>query len=82
MATVSVTIPPAKAATTLAGVERIYKGDAVNLYFGGDPAGYEALTAADRAHACLKAFLTRAYQNEVRRQAEAMLPPPDDPGIT
>ncbi len=82
MATLTVTVPNAKAAAVLAAIERLWKSEAVNLYYGGLPAGYEADTAQNQAQACIRAFLTRAYQDEVRRQAVNAIPPSDDPGVS
>lgn len=82
MASVTITIPNPVALDVLAGLEQAWRGETINLYFGGVPAGYDSLTATEKAQACLRAVCHRAYTNFKRRQAEQAILPPPDPGIT
>jgi len=68
----SITVPNPDAADVLAALERQYRSHAINFFFTGDPAGYDALTGPQQARECIKAalrILTRNYRRELAEQA-------------
>ena len=73
MATIpSITVPNPDASDVLAALEQQYRPHAINFFFAGDPAGYEALTGPQQARECIKAalrILTRNYRRALAEQA-------------
>lgn len=82
MATIpSITIANADAADGLAALEQQFRAPAINFFFAGDPAGYDALTGPQKARECLKAairILTRNYRRALAEQAVSVA----DPDVT
>lgn len=82
MATIpSITIANADAADGLAALEQQFRAPAINFFFAGDPAGYDALTGPQKARECLKAairILTRNYRRVQAEQAVSVA----DPDVT
>lgn len=70
MATVSVDINNADVPEVLAAVEEQYRSHAINLFFSGNPATYDALSAQNKGKALLAAFLRVTTRNYRRRLAQ------------
>lgn len=70
MANVTVSVAPIDVPDTLAALEQQFRAQAINTFFAGDPAGYDALTGPQKARECLKAAIRILTRNYRRTQAE------------
>lgn len=70
MANVTVSVAPIDVPDTLAALEQQFRAQAINTFFSGNPAGYEALTDAQKGKALLAVFLRIITRNYRRTQAE------------
>lgn len=81
MANVTISIPNPDVPDALAALEQRFKSEAINMYFSGSPAGYDALSDANKGKALIGAFLTLLMRNYRKQQAEAAISV-TDPVIT
>lgn len=81
MANVTISVNNADVSDTLAALEQRFRADAINFYYSGDPAGYEALTDANKGRALIAAFLKVLVRNYRRQVAEAAVAV-SDPDVT
>lgn len=81
MAILTVNVPNADVPDALAAIEQVWAGDAARLYFA-DRASYDAAPAAQRAKACVGAWLAVTTKNYRTTKNQVTAPAGTEPVIT